>query len=110
MGIDPISPQDNKPKWHFVGFVYDNINKVATFHVNDAFGHANATTNSSVEYSDFDGDKWMGYWNNSAIRIGSHVDAGYSNSFSGVISCLQVYNRALNVAELDQKRDCKDAR
>lgn len=52
----------------------------------------------------------MGYWNNSAIRIGSHVDSGYSNSFSGVISCLQVYNRALNVAEMDQKRDCKDAR
>ena len=52
----------------------------------------------------------MGYWNNSAIRIGSHVDGGYSNSFSGVISCLQVYNRALNVAEMDQKRDCKDAR
>ena len=50
----------------------------------------------------------MGYWNNSAIRIGSHVDAGYSNSFSGVISCLQVYNRALNEAEMDQKRNCKD--
>ena len=33
-----------------------------------------------------------------------------SLSFDGSISCLQVYNKALNEAEMAQKKDCSDAK
>ena len=30
-------------QWHFVAFVYDNINKVGTFHVDSIYGYNNGS-------------------------------------------------------------------
>ena len=48
--------------------------------------------------------------NTTSIRIGSHIEGGFVDSFSGSISCLQIYNKGLNEAEVAQKKDCNDAK
>ena len=48
--------------------------------------------------------------NTTSIRIGSHIEGGFNDSFSGSISCFQIYNKGLNEAEVEQKKNCHDAK
>ena len=42
--LDDAAMQLKDRQWHFVAFVYDNINKIGTFHVDSVFGyHENGT-------------------------------------------------------------------
>lgn len=63
-----------------------------------------------VRYFNFDGNEWMKLLTNTSIRIGSPTDDRFKDSFTGSISCLQVYNLALNEAEIPQKKSCNDAK
>ena len=47
--------------------------------------------------------------NKSAIGIGNFNSGLQTRSFSGSISCLQLYNTALNEAEVRLKKECIDA-
>lgn len=98
-------------EWVHIGFTFNDISKKGTFFVGDTFGYLDLTVaeNHQVEYFTFDTNGW---WSSNAvnefIRIGSakfQAPQGLKN-FAGKISCLQIYEGPLTLAQFITLAKC----
>ena len=64
---------------------------------------------NQVEYFSFDDGNWLETLaNNTKIKIGGITFVNDEKRFHGSISCLQMYNVAMNEAEVINKTKCPD--
>ena len=76
--------------WTYIAFTYDEFSKNGTFVINDTYGYG------SFESSFFNKDSqgWIPSSTNADFKIGF--------GFLGELSCLQIMNKALKIAEIKQ--------
>lgn len=101
----------NPGVWQHVGFTFDDVSKKGTFFVDETYGYIDLSDASihKVEYFSFDTNGWWSqYAVNTYLRIGSakfQADQGQKN-FAGRISCMQIYEGPLNLAQFITTKKC----
>ena len=99
-------------EWTYIGFTFDVFNNRGTFVVNGIHGYQ-SETNTPMEnkFFAFDTKQWLGLnalGVGSTFRIGGrkHENSADAQSFTGKMSCLQVYNQFLRPSQIQHIKKC----
>ena len=99
-------------EWSYIGFTFDVFNNRGTFVVNGIHGYQ-SETNTAMEnkFFAFDTKQWLGLnalGVGSTVRIGGrkHENSADAQSFTGKMSCLQVYNQFLRPSQIQHIKKC----
>ena len=101
----------NQLQWVQIGFTFNDVSKRGTFFVDETYGYTNLTDakKHNVKYFDFDTNGWFSESAvNTIIRVGSakfQAPEGQKN-FAGKISCLQMYEGPLTLAQFITLSKC----
>ena len=101
----------NQLQWVQIGFTFNDVSKKGTFFVGESYGYTNLSDAKvhHLEYFSFDTNGWWSvYAVNSLIRVGSakfQAPEGQKN-FAGKISCLQIYEGPLTLAQFVTLKKC----
>ena len=97
-------------QWTYFGFTYQTYNKIGTFIINQVYGYEDGTTVYENHHFTFNAKFWLsvnqGFGAN--FRIGSEANdfQSDSQSFSGKLSCLQIYDLFLKPSQMQHVANC----
>lgn len=98
-------------EWSFVGLTVNSILNMSTIFVNDAFGFDGTSTsvNGRLKYLQLESYDWLPEILKGSVMIGADFNSSSGvEAFDGSISCLQIYDKALNPPTVSLKKTCPD--
>ena len=96
-------------KWTYVAFTYDSYNKVGTLMINQIYGYEGSSSAMENKLFSYDTKKWLGtklQGFGMSFKIGGRRAATNTRSFSGKLSCLQIYDQFLQPSQLLHLSKC----
>ena len=97
-------------KWYFIGFTYSTYFKTGTFVINQVYGFEDSE-NKENNFFDYDTKFWLGVNTQGfgiSFRLGGKTNDFGSDieSFSGKMSCLQIYDISLQPSQIFHLSTC----
>ena len=91
-------------KWNFLAVTFNGDSSNGAIFLNEGFGQGD----NSTTYFVFESDKWIGkIFNGDGVNLGGKIGSDIG-AFDGSISCLQIFDYAMDPATIHLKKFCPD--
>ena len=95
-------------EWTYIAFTYDAYNQLGTFVIDQIHGYEDSGPQEN-KFFNFDSIQWLGINTQGfapSFRIGGSRDESTVESYSGKLSCIQIYNQFLKPSQIHHISSC----
>ena len=91
-------------EWNFLAVTFNGDSSKGAIFLNEGFGHGD----NSTTYFDLESNKWIrNIFNGDEVTLGGKIGSDIA-AFDGSISCLQIFDYAMDPATIHLKKFCLD--